>query len=171
MSAAFCSRRGRRLYLRPFIAGDEPALLALLTGLSAETIYARYLMPLPYLSPGIVQREVERLKALQSAGSLVLVAAEELGGSIVAIAELARNGRAGQAEAALLVVDAYQREGIGRAIATRLVTVAPDHGITSVTAEVRHDNRAIRRLVSRLGLPYSAETSSGTTRYRFATVS
>ena len=102
---------------------------------------------------------------------LVLVAAEELGGSIVAIAELARNGRAGQAEAALLVVDAYQREGIGSAIATRLVTVAPDHGITSVTAEVRHDNQAIRRLVSRLGLPYSAETSSGTTRYRFATVS
>jgi L-amino acid N-acyltransferase YncA len=169
--SAFCSRRGRWLSLRPFVVADELALIAMLTSLSAETVYARYLMPMPALSADMAQREVERLGALQRAGSLVLVATEDQSGAIVALAELARAGRTGQAEAAILVVDAYQREGIGRAVATGLVSAAPGHGITSVIAEIRHDNQAIRRLISGMGLPYSAETSSGTTRYRFAAAS
>lgn len=169
MMAHFCSRRGRSFLLRLLAPGDETALFAMLSGLSSETIYARYLMPLPTLSAEAAYREVYRLFALQQQGGLVLVASEESGGAIVAVAELARNQAAGeQGEVAITVIDAYQREGVGRAVTSQLAVAAPHHGITRVSATVHCDNQAVRRLIGSLNLVYTIDHSGGLLSYTFA---
>jgi acetyltransferase len=169
MGAQFQSRRGRSLLVRPLEANDGAALVAMLTALSPATIYARYLMPLPGLSPAAAEREAQRLQALCAGGSLVLVASDETSGAIVAIAELARDSvHREQAEAALLVTDTYQREGVGRAVTDQLIEAAPGVGISSVAAMARYDNSAVHRLVRNLGLPYTAEMSQGMLRYVFS---
>jgi acetyltransferase len=169
MSALFRSQRGRQLHLRPLTEQDEPALVAMLIGLSPATVYARYLMPLPNLSAEAARREVQRLFALLYNGSLVFVACDEASGAIVAIAELARQNNAReQAEAALLVTDAYQREGVGRAVTAELVEAAPQAGISSVTALARFDNRAVQRLARSLGKAYTAQMDGGMVRFVFS---
>ena len=67
------------------------------------------------------------------------------------------------AEIALVVADAYQREGIGSALCAYLVAAARRQGLAALRATALAENAAVRRMVARSGAPYTAETRQGMT--------
>jgi AcrR family transcriptional regulator/RimJ/RimL family protein N-acetyltransferase len=65
------------------------------------------------------------------------------------------------AEIALLVEDAYQGGGIGRALLARMLQVAPRMGFTSVVAHLLAENAAMHHLLDATGLGWTTRVSEG----------
>jgi GNAT superfamily N-acetyltransferase len=59
----------------------------------------------------------------------------------------------GTAEVAFIVVDQYQRQGIGAALLHHLALIARASGLKSMIAEVLPENMAMLRVFERCGLP------------------
>jgi GNAT superfamily N-acetyltransferase len=70
------------------------------------------------------------------------------------------------AEIALLVEDAYQAGGIGRALLGRMLEVAPLMGFTAVVAHVLADNRRMAHLLEQTGLTWTTTVSEGVSEMR-----
>lgn len=152
----FHSSRGRMLRIRPAMPADAPALAAMIGGLSQRSVALRYLTPRT-LPPELASREAERL-ARESDQQLVLVALDDAGEErIVAVAELVRDGAEPEvAESAVVVADAYQGEGLGRAIVSTLAQAAAAARIARIRAVVMGQNTPMRRLIAGLGVPYTS---------------
>jgi RimJ/RimL family protein N-acetyltransferase len=160
--ASFRSKAGRRLAIRRADGGDTAALATLIGGLSPETVGRRYLMPRVFQREE-ARREAERLTR-PDAGRIVMVAQGD--GEIVAVAELARDRATPElGEGAIVVADAYQGEGIGRAVAERMVDVARRAAIRRVRATTAAHNTPVRRLIASLGCPYTARFSGPEVEY------
>jgi GNAT superfamily N-acetyltransferase len=70
------------------------------------------------------------------------------------------------AEIALLVEDAHQGAGIGRALLGRMLEVAPRMGFTAVVAHVLADNRGMHHLLEQTGLAWTTRISEGVAEMR-----
>ena len=162
----FRSTRGRLVANRPVAPNDSGMIAELLAGLSAQSLFLRYCMPIPRMAPEMVMREAARLGQTHSTRQLTVVALACVGGveQVIAVAELARDATtAAVAEIALVVADAYQREGIGSALCAYLVAAARRQGLAALRALALAENTAVRRMVARSGAPYTAETRQGVT--------
>jgi protein lysine acetyltransferase len=148
------TRQGRPISIAPAAPGDAEALATMLGGLSAETMCRRYLTP-AVMAPERARVEAERL-ARSDDDYIVLVArADEAPRPIVAIAELARDqGTPTVGEGAIVVADAYQNEGIGRAVAEQMAAAARNAEISTVRATVLATNTPVCRLIASLGRPF-----------------
>jgi acetyltransferase len=165
-TALFRSTRGHLVSMRLVAPSDAGMIADLLAGLSAQSLFLRYCMPMPYMAPEAVAREVARLGQAHMAQRRTVVALAIVGGveQLIAVAELARDpGSSASAEIALVVADAYQREGIGSALCHYLMIVARQQGLAELRALVLAENVAVRRMVARSGAPYTAETRQGMT--------
>jgi GNAT superfamily N-acetyltransferase len=161
---SFQSQRANLLTARPICEHDYTLLNEMLRRLSTATWYKRFLMPVPVISEELAQREAERLVLESNRLRTVLLATTWVQGceQAVAIAELVReNGVASIAEMALVVVDSYQREGIGSALAIQLVKLAIQYEVTTLRIVTLAHNEAVRRLVRKLRTPYTMEYSGG----------
>jgi acetyltransferase len=162
----FWSERGRPIVNRLIAPGDAGLIVDLLTGLSARSLFLRYGMPMPRMAPELAAREAARLGQVHSAGQITAVALAGVQGvdQIVGVAELARDpGNPSDAELALVVADAYQREGVGSALCSYLVAAGRRRGLAAVRAMALAENTAVRRMVARSGASYTAETRQGMT--------
>jgi GNAT superfamily N-acetyltransferase len=162
----FRSTRGHLISIRLVAPGDSGRIADLLAGLSAQSLFLRYCMPMPRMAPEMVAREAARLGQAHSPRQLTVVALLYVGGmeQVIAVAELARDASSpAEAEIALVVADAYQREGIGSALIAHLMTAARRHGISTLHATALADNVGVRRMVARSGTPYTSETRQGMT--------
>jgi GNAT superfamily N-acetyltransferase len=139
---------GGALTVRPITATDAPALVALHARLSADTIYRRYFGARPHLSPADVQRFTRVVEDWRFA----LVAVREPD-DLVAVARYEGSPGEQRAEIAVVVDDALQRQGVGRALLLRLVDVATVRGLDALVADVLGANRAMLGLLRGLGLP------------------
>jgi GNAT superfamily N-acetyltransferase len=139
---------GGALTVRPIAAIDAPALVALHGRLSADTIYRRYFGARPHLSPADVQRFTRVVEDWRFA----LVAVREPD-DLVAVARYEGSPGEQRAEIAVVVDDALQRQGVGRALLLRLVDVASVRGLDALVADVLGANRAMLGLLRGLGLP------------------
>jgi GNAT superfamily N-acetyltransferase len=124
-------------HVRPATADDLPELGELAERCSFDTLYRRF-----HGATGTpLQRELARM-ATSSGGHRSWVAVS--GGHVRGVATLAV-GRSGEAEVAFLVEDAWQRRGLGRALAGRVGVEARRAGHGGLTALVQGDNdRALR---------------------------
>src|SRR3954451_23560903 len=105
----FRSTLGRLIATRHVAPSDSGLLTELLSGLSAQSLFLRYCMPMPRMAPEMVVREVARLGQPQSTQQLSIVALAEVGGveQAIAVAELVRDASSpAVAEIALVVADA-----------------------------------------------------------------
>jgi L-amino acid N-acyltransferase YncA len=166
--ARFRSRRGRAVAIRRAHPDDLIAIAAMIGGLSRQTAERRYLVPRA-LSAEAARSEAARL-TMGHADMIVLVAhAEGEAAGIVAVAELVRDrAEPAVAEGAVVVSDAYQGEGIGRAVAERLAEVAERAAIRRVRATVHAYNTPVRRLIASFGRPYTAQFSGAEVQYEVA---
>lgn len=165
-AALFHSTRGQLIAARPAAPSDAGMIGELLAGLSAQSLFLRYCMPMPRMAPEAVARETTRLGQAHSTRQLTVVALAKVGDAdqVVAVAELARDaGSPSIAEIALVVADAHQRAGIGSALCAYLVAAAQRQGLAALRAMALAENVAVRRMVARSGATYTTETRQGMT--------
>ena len=139
---------GARLRVRPIVPADREPLADAFDRLSDRSRRQRFLAPKPRLSA----RELDYLTDVDHVTHEALVAIDETTGDIVGVGRYATDSAGGAAaDMALAVVDAWQRRGIGHALAVRVVERARANGITRLTGTALADNLLVRTLLDRLG--------------------
>jgi GNAT superfamily N-acetyltransferase len=139
---------GAHLRVRPIVPADREPLAHAFDRLSDRSRRQRFLAPKPRLSA----RELDYLTDVDHVTHEALVAIDETSGEIVGVGRYATgSGGGAAADMALAVVDAWQRRGIGHALAVRIVERARANGITRLTGSALADNLRVRSLLDRLG--------------------
>ena len=139
---------GARLRVRPIVPADREPLADAFDRLSDRSRRQRFLAPKPRLSA----RELDYLTDVDHVTHEALVAIDETTGDIVGVGRYATGSAGGAAaDMALAVVDAWQRRGIGHALAVRVVERARANGITRLTGTALADNLLVGALLDRLG--------------------
>ena len=138
--------------LRPATRADIEALCALHERCSPDSLYRRYLMSITTVGPAAIRR-------LLSGTTTTVVDAG--GGRLVGMGNVCLGDP--DAEAALLVEDAWQRRGLGVRLVCRLADQALAAGSRRLTATILTSNLAIRRTLTVAGLaPTIVDADVGT---------
>jgi GNAT superfamily N-acetyltransferase len=133
---------GSRLQLRPLEPDDGELLVRLFFRLSPETVYRRFLSPIP--DP--YRPEMRRLLEVDHRHREALAVLSE--GEVVAVARYAREAaNPDVAEIAIVVEDGWQHRGLGRLLTRRLAALARRRGIAAFHATMLGDNRPALRLL------------------------
>ena len=155
--------RADRLHIRPVRRADEGVVREFFNRLSPRTRYLRFFSPLPALPESILSqitavddRRVALIAEVDTADGAEVVAVGNFG----AIDE--RRG-----EVALVVGDRWQQQGIGTAVARRVLRAAHARGFNRFVAHALAENRAIRKLLRHVGDIVSTETRHGVSGISF----
>lgn len=142
-------RSGAKVLVRPIRADDKALLEAGLERLSPESVRSRFLAAKPSFSA----RELRYLTEIDGRDHIALVAMlEDDPGRLLAVARSVRLTDAPDtAEMAIVVLDEWQGQGLGSALAEALADVAREAGIRRLAAVMLGTNGAARRLVLRIG--------------------
>jgi RimJ/RimL family protein N-acetyltransferase len=144
---------GLEIAVRPIRPGDKPLLAEGIRHQSAETIQRRFMSPKPRLTAA----ELRYLTEVDGFNHFALIAFEsgkpqDRADGVVGVARFVRDAsRPDRAEFAILICDAYQRRGAGRALGGLLVDAARARGIARFTAVTQSDNVPAQRLIAALG--------------------
>ncbi|MCU1448135.1 MAG: GCN5-related N-acetyltransferase [Acidimicrobiales bacterium] len=146
--------------------GDDQRIRRLFGRLSPETVYRRFFTIFPSPTPAVMRYltvvdhgDHERLAVLD-------------GNEIVALASWDRPAHdVAEAELAILVEDAWQHRGLGRALMGMLTAEAARRGITELNATVLSDNQPARSLALSLARPEHVRMDGPETSYTFRVAS
>jgi acetyltransferase len=154
----------RELHVRPLQPDEDGPLRALDARLSKQTRYLRFLSPMPAMPDSVLRL----LASVDYRRRLSLIAEFDAGDGTEVVA-LCSFGAidSGTAEVALVVSDEWQHQGIGTALAGRLLEAAEDRGFARFVVHVLSDNAVIRRLLARVGHVVSTRTRSGIAEVTF----
>ncbi len=150
----FTTRTGLRVRARPLLPTDAPYLVQIFEQMSADSRYMRFNQPLENVSEGRKWEEAERIAQTtkqRSGGLIVFADLPGLANAAVAAARYVCTGE-GTADAAMSVIDAMQKQGIGSWLMNKLIEVARRDGVRLLTADIRNDNEGIWKILYRL--PY-----------------
>jgi RimJ/RimL family protein N-acetyltransferase len=148
-------RDGTEVRLHAMRGDDADALLRFHHRLSPETTYLRFFSVHPELSSG----ELERFTHVDHRDREAIVATVDE--EIVGVARFDRVDGDSEAEAAFVIADVWQGEGLGTALFERLTARARELGIERFTAEVLPHNRRMLNLFHHSGLPVTARLQDG----------
>jgi len=154
----------RLLHIRPLRPCDDGPIRELFSHLGPRTRYLRFLSPMPVLPDSVLSlmtcvdyvRRLALLAELDIAGRTEVVALSSFG----AIDD-------GTAEVGLVVRDEWQRQGIGIALAARVLQAAEARGFTRFVAHAFSDNVVIRKLLNHVGDVLSTRTHQGVSEVSF----
>ncbi len=140
--------------IRPIKPEDEPLMVKFHETLSAESVYHRYFAELK-LSQRVTHERLTRICFNDYDREIALVAerklAENSGGEIIGVGRLSKSSQANDAEFAMLISDAWQRQGLGAELLKRLVEVGRAEKLERLTGQVLAENHAMQRLCKKLG--------------------
>ena len=155
-----------QLTVRPVEAGDADRVRRLFARLSAESVYRRFFTLFAAPSPSVLRR----LTAVDHADHEALAAVDD--DEIVALASWDKPSHAAnEAEIAVLVEDAWQHRGLGRALTRMLTAEAARRGITALNATVLSDNYPARHLAATVGRPDHVVLDGPETFYSYSLAS
>jgi len=148
----------RRLRIRPLRPCEEGPVRELYGHLSPRTRYLRFLSPMPVLPDSVLRL----LTAVDYRRRLSLLAEVETaeGAEVVALGSFGAIDD-NRAEVGLVVRDDWQRQGIGTALASRVMRAAEARGFDWFVAHVLWENTVIRKLLNRVGDIVSTKTRDG----------
>ena len=144
---------GLEIAVRPIRPDDKPLLAEGIRHQSAETVRRRFMSPKTRLTAA----ELRYLTEVDGHDHVALVAFEagkpqDRADAMVGVARFVRDrARPDTAEFAILVCDAYQRRGAGRALGRLLIDEARARGINRFTAVTGADNVPAQRLIAAIG--------------------
>jgi GNAT superfamily N-acetyltransferase len=163
-------RSGAQAVIRPIRPDDAARLQAFHLRLSSESIYLRWLSAHPVLTDD----EAAALTQLDYSSRMAFVAVAPAAGldaessaaapgEIIGVARyaVAHPDRPVEAEAAVVVADAYQRQGLGSQLLRRLLAYAQAQGLTTWVAEINAQNVPMLRFIGRGGLPVTRRLEGG----------
>jgi acetyltransferase len=149
------TKDGREILIRPIRPEDEPSIAEFHRLLSDRTVYLRYFASLS-LNSRIAHERLLRICFGDYEREMVLVAVhrdlhsgESKIVGVVRLNKLRRQNK--EAETAVLVSDAYQKQGLGFELLQRIVQVARDEKLNRVCSEMLGDNLAMQLISKRLG--------------------
>jgi RimJ/RimL family protein N-acetyltransferase len=153
---------GMTVRLRLTRPADGPAVRTFLEELSPETMRRRFLVPATAIGNAIVrhftffdprQRQVVAAATATTAGE-----------EIVGLADVALLST-GLAELAVVVSDEHQGKGVGTLLTEVIASLAGRQGATHLKAVVLPENRAMMRLLERVGPAVRTFEEGGLTVY------
>lgn len=170
MPRTFTTRSGEVLTLRLMRPSDALLLEKLFYQLSPESRWRRFHMITDHLPPQEISRQARELATVDNraaAGAVIALVGEGDSAEIVGVVRLARPlGQldTSEAEAAILVRDDYQGQGVGAELLRRMVLLARRMKVKTILAVFQADNDTAIRLFRRLGLPYKMEVTHGASK-------
>ena len=154
-------RDGATVTLRPIRPDDAPRLQEAFGRLSPESIFQRFLDQRALL-PDV---EAQRGAIVDYRTSMAIVAVVEehgeehiVGGARYLAIDPAKPDTA---EAAITVIDEYQRRGLGTILVQHIVEYARTHGIRYFLATVHYSNEQILHFIEQSRLPAEKRLESG----------
>jgi GNAT superfamily N-acetyltransferase len=164
-SATETTRDGRRLEIRALRPQDKTDLRAAVDRASAQSLYRRFFGAKRSFS----DKEVAFFVNVDFVRHVALVAVVEEGGHAVIVA----GGRyivekPGTAEIAFVVIDDYQKQGIGAALLRHLAILARAAELKEFTAEVLPENIPMLKTFEKSGLKMSTKREVGTVHVTLA---
>ncbi|MGH7169171.1 MAG: GNAT family N-acetyltransferase [Gemmataceae bacterium] len=147
--APFRLRDGREVMIRPIRPEDEPLILALHAGHSEHTLRMRFFGLVKTLS----RDSLIRLCHLDYDREMALTAVLRENGEprLLGVARYYLHPETGVAEFAVVVSDAYQRQGLGRHLMQRLIDIARECGVRRLVGQVLIENAPMLHLMHSLG--------------------
>jgi acetyltransferase len=154
-------RDGSAVRLRPIRPEDEPMMADFHQTLSDESVHSRYFHLI-----GLDQRVAHaRLTAVCSPDparemAIVAVHTNSAGASeILGVGRMVRLDGVSEAEIAVIVSDAYHRQGLGSELVTLLLDIARREKFRRLTAMILPQNHSMQDVLRHLGfqLRYSTE--------------
>jgi len=159
----FALKNGEQLWLRPVVMADEDRLQALLYRLSEDASYQRFFCHKGRHS----HAELQAMLDVDQIGTAGLVAETKIG-ELVAFARYDLDLATGFADIAFVVLDAYQGQGLGRALFNGLVALALASDVRGFTAEVLVNNAPMLAIFGRSGFSVETRLDSGVYHVRLA---
>lgn len=152
---------GTPVEIREIRDDDGERLQASHARLSPESSYRRFLGAKPTLSESDARYLVD-IDGCRHYALVATTAVDGHPGEIIAVARfIALPESPGTAEFAIVVGDAYQRQGLASGLIDRLAQAARQRGIGRFRAVMLSDNLAIRRLLERLSVGEAEIRSNG----------
>ena len=155
----FTLARGATVLIRPIEPGDKEKLATGLRRLSDESIRKRFLAA----KPRFTAAELRYLTEVDGTDHVALLAVRDHDPNfIVGVARFVRwRERPDAAEAAIVVGDPWQGQGVGRWMGLALADLARTHGVRRFTASLLSDNRAAHRVFETISARLHAEHHHG----------
>ena len=146
---------GAQLTLRPIRPEDAALEMEFVDGLSPESRRLRFQSALRSLTPQMLARFTQ----IDYDREMALVAVDSRAGvdRQVAVARYIRLPDGRSCEFAIAVADGWQGRGLGRRMMARLIEVARERGVESMTGWVLASNRGMLEMTSRLGFEVAAD--------------
>jgi acetyltransferase len=137
------------LRVRPIRPEDAAAEVAFVAGLSDESRYLRFMYHLHELTPQMLARftQVDYDREL----ALIALAGELRAEKIVGVARYVANPDRESAEFAVVVADAWQGRGLGRALMGKLIASAKRRGFRRLVGTILGINASMLKLAGALG--------------------
>jgi len=156
---------GTLVVIRPIRPEDEPLLVNFHENLSDRSVYLRYFGVLS-LKTRVAHERLVRICFGDYDRELALVAEIKgpAGAEIIGVGRMNRVHGGDDAEMAVLVTDRYQNRGLGAELTRRVIHVARQEGVKSVSAEMMADNLAMQVITKASG--FDVEMSEGFTSLR-----
>lgn len=161
--STFTDHDGMEYTIRPIRPEDEPMMVGFHRTLSEHSVYLRYFRAYK-LSQRVEHERLTRICFVDYDRTIALVAehtSPKTGeDEIVGVGRITRVPHTNEAEFALLVTDAYQRQGLGTEILRRLLNIARDEGIERLVAYMLSENRGMREICKKLGFSFKREAET-----------
>lgn len=148
------TKSGKEIHIRPIRPEDEPKLVEFHKHLSERSVYLRY-ASMMQISQRVAHERLARITHIDYDREMALIAEwhdpETNTDRVVGVGRLTKDLGTNDAEFAMLVIDEFQREGIGTELLRRLVQVGRDEGLDRITADILVQNRAMQHVSKKLG--------------------
>lgn len=151
-NAIFKDQTVRFRAIRP---SDVDEMRRLFYRFSDKAVYYRYFSPIKTMPYAAMQEYVtiDYRKAM----SIVGLVGEPGAGKIVAEARYIIPKEGGYADIAMVVDDQFQGAGLGSYLLKMLMNVARERGIKGFTADVLTDNKAMWKVLEKMGCPFQVK--------------
>lgn len=158
----YTDKSGQAFCVRPIRPEDEPMVVDFHQNLSEQSVYLRYFRSFQ-LDQRVQHERLTRICFVDYDRDMVLVVEHEDPETgekqIVGIGRLTKLHGTVDAEFAMLVVDDFQRRGIGSELLSRLLQIGREEGVERVIAYMLGENRGMRLISKRMGFQFEREGS------------
>jgi acetyltransferase len=164
-ASQFTMKDGTEVTVRPIRPEDEPLMGKFHETLSERSVYMRYFSSLS-LSSRVAHDRLVRICFVDYDRVMALVVDHKDTATgqhrILGVGRLIKLHAKNEAEVAILVSDQCQKQGLGIELLRRVVQIARDEKLSSVSAEMLRDNLTVQSIFKKVGfrLRLLADSSS-----------